>query len=65
MKEKTEQLYALFESRVAEAKSSEDIEALRIDFLGKKGHIAELMKGQCHSIGFQRTKHLEPDIVTN
>ena len=45
MKEKIEQLYTLFESRVAEAKSSEDIEAVRIDFLGKKGHIAELMKG--------------------
>ena len=45
MKKKIEQLYTLFESRVAEAKSSEDIEAVRIDFLGKKGHIAELMKG--------------------
>ena len=45
MKEKIEQLCQAFESRAAEAKSSEDIEAIRIDFLGKKGHIAELMKG--------------------
>ena len=45
MKEKIEQLYTLFESRAADAKSSEDIESIRIDFLGKKGHISELMKG--------------------
>ncbi len=45
MKEKIEQLLALFDERVRDVKSSEDVESLRIDFLGKKGHIAELMKG--------------------
>ena len=45
MKEKIDQLSRVFEDRAAQAKSSDDIEALRIDFLGKKGHVAELMKG--------------------
>lgn len=45
MKEKIEGLRARFAERLAEAKDAEQLEALRIDFLGKKGHVAELMKG--------------------
>ena len=45
MKDKIEQLYAEFEGAISKVSGSDDIEAIRIDYLGKKGHIAELMKG--------------------
>ena len=45
MEEKIQALKDEFDSAISEVKSSEDIENVRIDFLGKKGHIAELMKG--------------------
>ncbi len=45
MKERIEELRGLFASALAEAKDKESLEALRIDFLGKKGHIAGLMQG--------------------
>ncbi len=45
MKEKIEQLRESFAAELAAALSLSDLEALRVNFLGKKGHIAELMKG--------------------
>ena len=45
MKEMIEKLSEKFEGVIASAATSEEIEAIRIDFLGKKGHVAELMKG--------------------
>ena len=45
MKEKIEQLKAQFDAEIAAAASLSDLEGLRVNFLGKKGHIAELMKG--------------------
>ncbi len=45
MKERIEELRASFADALLSAKDKESLEALRIDFLGKKGHIAELMKG--------------------
>ena len=45
MKEKIEALEKEFATAISSVKCSEDVEAIRIDFLGKKGHIAELMKG--------------------
>lgn len=45
MKEKIEALRARFAEKLAAATDAEQLEALRIDFLGKKGSIAELMRG--------------------
>ena len=45
MKEKIEQLRADFKGQLEQALTLADLEALRVNFLGKKGHIAELMKG--------------------
>ena len=45
MKEKIEELRARFDSALGACASAEELEALRIEFLGKKGHIADLMKG--------------------
>ena len=42
---KIEQLRESFAAELAAALSLSDLEALRVNFLGKKGHIAELMKG--------------------
>ena len=45
MKEKIEALKQSFEKELANAGSAEALEAIRVSFLGKKGHVAELMKG--------------------
>ena len=45
MKEKIEQLKSSFDSELSKAVSLEELDALRIAFLGKKGHVTELMKG--------------------
>ena len=45
MKVKIEELRKSFNEALGAASGREEIEALRIEFLGKKGHIAELMKG--------------------
>ena len=45
MKEKIEGLGKSFEAALATATTAESLEALRIEYLGKKGHVAELMKG--------------------
>ena len=45
MKERIEQLRASFHEALAACVSGQDLEALRIEYLGKKGYIAELMKG--------------------
>ncbi|MBO5879280.1 MAG: phenylalanine--tRNA ligase subunit alpha [Clostridia bacterium] len=45
MKEKIEQLKSQFSSEIASAATLSDLEGLRVNFLGKKGHVAELMKG--------------------
>ena len=45
MKVKIEELRKSFGEALASCSCRDDIEALRIAFLGKKGHIAELMKG--------------------
>ena len=45
MKERIELLRQEFEKKMANAVSLSELEAERIAFLGKKGHIAELMKG--------------------
>ena len=45
MKEKIEELRARFGTALGASNSAEELEALRIEFLGKKGCVAELMKG--------------------
>ena len=45
MKEKIEELRARFGTALGTSNSAEELEALRIEFLGKKGYIADLMKG--------------------
>ena len=45
MKARIEELRKSFNEALASCSGREDIEALRIAFLGKKGHVAELMKG--------------------
>ena len=45
MKEKIEELRARFGTALGASNSAEELEALRIEFLGKKGYIADLMKG--------------------
>ena len=45
MKEKIEGLKAQFDESLASALTLDALEALRVEFLGKKGCIAELMKG--------------------
>ena len=45
MKERIDGLRSEFKLALGKASSAEELEALRIAFLGKKGYIAELMKG--------------------
>ena len=45
MKERIEELEALFEKALSEATDAAALENLRVEYLGKKGHVAELMKG--------------------
>ncbi len=45
MKDRIEELRASFKEALASACDAEALEGLRIDFLGKKGHIAALMQG--------------------
>ena len=45
MKARIEELRKSFNESLTSCAGRDDIEALRIEFLGKKGHIAELMKG--------------------
>ena len=45
MKEKIEQLKAGFSDELAKASDLEALDALRVAFLGKKGHVADLMRG--------------------
>ena len=45
MENKIKELKEQFELRMAEALSSEELEALRVAFLGKKGQVTELLKG--------------------
>ena len=45
MKAKIEELRISFKASLAECKSGAELEEIRIAYLGKKGHIAELMKG--------------------
>ena len=45
MKERIDGLRVSFNESLAKATDAAALEALRVEFLGKKGHIAELMKG--------------------
>ena len=45
MKDRIEELTALFTAALGEATDQAALEELRVAYLGKKGHIAELMKG--------------------
>ena len=45
MKEKIEQLKLRFSEELAAASDLEALDALRVAFLGKKGHVADLMRG--------------------
>ena len=45
MQARIEELRVIFKNALAAATDADALEALRIDFLGKKGQIAELMKG--------------------
>ncbi len=45
MKERIEELETLFEKALSEATDAAALENLRVEYLGKKGHVAELMKG--------------------
>ena len=44
MLEKAEELTGLFKNKAEQAKKSADIEKLRVEFLGKKGHLSSLMQ---------------------
>lgn len=43
MKDKIEALKQTFEEKISQLKSTEDLEQVRLEFLGKKGHITSLM----------------------
>ncbi len=45
MEDKIQELRDSFKNELALANDAEALEAIRVNFLGKKGHIAELMKG--------------------
>ena len=45
MKERIEELKKSFELALGAAESAEALEALRVEYLGKKGYVADLMKG--------------------
>ncbi len=45
MKERIEELRSGFSAALASAGDDAALEALRVEYLGKKGHVAELMKG--------------------
>ena len=45
MKQRIEQLRASFDSAIALVCDKEALEAIRIEYLGKKGHVASLMQG--------------------
>ncbi len=45
MQKRIEELKAKFKSALAVSTSAEALEALRVEYLGKKGYVAELMKG--------------------
>ena len=45
MKERIDELKIAFNSALSAAESREALETLRVEYLGKKGHVAELMKG--------------------
>ncbi len=45
MKQRIDELNVRFESALAGASTPAALEEIRIEFLGKKGHVAELMKG--------------------
>ena len=55
MDENTGKIQQAFEERIAEIKSSAELEQLRIDFLGKKGHVASLM-GSLKSVAPEKKK---------
>ncbi len=54
MKEKINELKELFSKRKTEAQTKEDIEALRLEFMGKKGHITTLMGDFRNVLGEQK-----------
>ncbi len=45
MKDRIEELKVSFRAALAEATDAEALENLRVEYLGKKGHVQELMKG--------------------
>ena len=45
MQERIEELKAGFRASLASATDADSLENLRVEYLGKKGHVAELMKG--------------------
>ena len=61
MKEKIEQLKTRFETELAQAAGSEDIEKLRIAYLGKKGGVTDLLKG-LKDVSGQQKKELGQEI---
>ena len=55
MDDKTSGLRESFKELIEKVKSSDEIEQLRVEFLGKKGHIASLM-GQLKSVPNEEKK---------
>ena len=45
MQERIEELKSSFRASLASAVDADTLESLRVEYLGKKGHVAELMKG--------------------
>ena len=45
MKDRIEELKVSFRASLVDASSAEALENLRVEYLGKKGHVQELMKG--------------------
>ena len=51
---KTQQIKAAFDEKLSAIQSSAEIEALRIEFMGKKGQIAALMTETCDTCTIDR-----------
>ncbi len=63
MNEKVESLKKLFEEKMNEIKLTSDLEGIRVEFLGKKGHVADLMS-ELRSIPNEQKKEAGQQINT-
>ena len=60
MEEKIAEMRARFEQQLSDTQSENALEGLRIEFLGKKGHVAGLMQSLRDALGMQELpRHME------